>query len=158
MFPHVIAEVCMGCRFVSSTMLQCYPWRCRGAWWMLSSRPWFFFESRCLGCCLWCNIAVPGRRSCHRSLSQWCWHYMCVSFSVVTCSSLYPDFHFNQLVPEACIVVLVWSSIPYRLTRRSKGAQTKRTFGESLKEKWVCEYRWWRTWVCWNEWKRRNLT
>ena len=61
MFPRRMSlfEVRISCRFVSSSMLQCYPWRCRGAWRMLSIQPWFFFESPCLGFYLWCCMSVP---------------------------------------------------------------------------------------------------
>ena len=47
LFPRCISllEVRMSCRLVSLVMFQCYPWRCRGAWRMLSIRQWFFFKS-----------------------------------------------------------------------------------------------------------------
>ena len=40
-----LLEVRMNCRIVSSSMFQCYPWRCRSVWRKLSIRPCFFFES-----------------------------------------------------------------------------------------------------------------
>ena len=44
--PYVIAG---STHVLASSMFQCYLWRCRGAWRMLSIRPWFFCESPCLG-------------------------------------------------------------------------------------------------------------
>ena len=87
-----LLEVRMSCRLVFSSMFQCYPWICRGAWWMLSIRPWFFFESRCLGFCLWCCISVPGRRSFQHSWSECCW----VSFPIIT-------FVFNLFIFRPCL-------------------------------------------------------
>ena len=83
LFPRrvTLLEVRMSCRFVSSSMFQCYSWR--SAWRKLSILPWFFFESPCLGFCLWCCISVPGRRSFQRSWSECCW-YIGVSVSIIT--------------------------------------------------------------------------
>ena len=71
-----LLEVSVSCRLVSSSRFQCYPWRCHGAWRMLYTRPWFFFESPCLGFCLWCCIAVPDRCSFRLSRSVCCWHIL----------------------------------------------------------------------------------
>ena len=87
MFPRRMSklEVCMNCRFVSSSMFKCYPWRCRSSWRMLSILPWFFVESTCLGFLLWCCISIPGRRSSQPSRSKCCWYiYIGESFSIIT--------------------------------------------------------------------------
>ena len=82
MFPRRMSllEVRMSCRRVSSSMFQCYPWRCRGAWRMLSIRPWFLFKSPCLCFCLWCCISVPCTCSFQRSRSDCCWHILVCHF------------------------------------------------------------------------------
>ena len=52
---------------------------------MMSIRPWFFFESPCIGFCIWCCISVPGRCSFQRSRSGCCWHIIIgVSFFFIT--------------------------------------------------------------------------
>ena len=103
-----LLEVRTSCRLVSLSMFHCYPWRCRGAWRMLSIRPWFFFESHCLGFCLWCCIYIPGRCSLQRSRSECCWHILVCRFPSSplssTCSSSDPDCHFYQLIPVAFVV------------------------------------------------------
>ena len=104
MFPCRVAflEVRMSCRLVSSSIFQCYSWRCRGAWRMLSIRPWFFFESPCLGFCLWCCISVAGRCSFQRPRSKCRFPS---SHLYWTCSSLDPAFNCHQLIPVAFLVV-----------------------------------------------------
>ena len=109
--PMSLLEVRMSCRLVSSSMFQCYPWRCRGAWRMLSIRPWSFFESPCLVLWLSFCISVPGRCSFQRSRSQCCWHTLVHRVLLLplssTCSSSDPDFHFHQLIPKAFVVAHV---------------------------------------------------
>ena len=82
MFPRRMSklEVRMRYRFVSSSMFQCYPWRCRSTWRMLSIWAWFFIESNCLGFCLWCCISVPCTRSFQPSRSVCCWDMLVCRF------------------------------------------------------------------------------
>ena len=74
--PMSLVEVRMRCRLGSTRMFQSYPWRCRGAWRMLSILLWFLFEYYCLGYCLWRCISVPGRCSIQRSRSECYWHWL----------------------------------------------------------------------------------
>ena len=103
----LLLEVRMSCRLVSSSRLQCYPWRYRGACRMLPIQLWFFFESPCIIFCLWCCISVPGICSFPCSRLSVVDIFVCrfsSSHLSSTCSSSDPDFHFYQLIPVAFVV------------------------------------------------------
>ena len=67
----LLMEVRMSCRLVSSSRFQSYPWIRRGAWGLLSIRPWFFFESPSVRFCLWCVSQSQVDRGLKGEWSGW---------------------------------------------------------------------------------------
>ena len=96
-----LLEIRMSWRLVSSSIFQYY----RGAWRMLSIRPWFFFESPCLGFCLWCCLAVPGRCSFQRSQSECCWHILMCRFPSTPLSSTCSSANSCSICCSSCVVL-----------------------------------------------------
>jgi len=89
---------------------------------LLPIRPWFFFESPCLGLCLWCCISVPGRCRFQCSRNE-CYLYILVcrfpsSPLSSTCSSSDSDFSLSSGTSSSvcyslvCCGILVHMSMP----------------------------------------------